>query len=160
VWIATLPGEIETIAGGDGSELGWISPAYGALERTTTLRVARRLATPGVLVTAIVAAAACPALEVLPVTVEGAADPTAAALRLRAGEVVDTILFGPVTADASPRRCGSAGYETDAAMLWAHTASSKAAPRVAIVDGRMARMRDGRTPIDLTESVACRDAVV
>jgi hypothetical protein len=159
VWMATVPGEIEIITGTEDSELGWISPAYGALMRTTTLRAWRRLPTPCTLLTVVVAAAECPAIEALPVTVDGAGDPTAAAVRLRAGEVVDTVLFGPLT-DGQPRRCAAAGFETDASLQWAHTGSAKAAPQVAIVDGRMARTRDGRAPIDLTESVACRDAVV
>jgi hypothetical protein len=162
VWIATLPGTIEIVRGGDPEpELGWMSPAYGVVAPTTTLRVTQRLTTPGTILTAIVAAAACPAIEALPVMVGGAADPTAAALRLRAADVVDTVLFGSLGPDAERNRCGSAaGFETDAALLWAHTGSATAAPRVAIVDGSVVRTRNGRAPIDLTESVACRDAVV
>ena len=100
VWIASLHGEFEIVRGRetDGEPgLGWVAPAYGHVVPSTTLRLVRRGAAPFTLVTVLIEATDRPSIEALPVRVDGAIDPTAAGLRLIAGEVTDTVVFGSTT---------------------------------------------------------------
>ncbi len=169
VWIASPQGELEIVRGGDGGagDLGWIAPAYGQLVPTTTLRLTSGGATPFAIVTVMIEAPERPAVEALPVHVGGAIDPTAAGLRLHAGEDTDTVVFGSTTrafdADSggSARRpCGSAGgLETDAAFLWCRERTSEPVRQVALVDGSVVRTGDGRTIVALAEPVPFRETV-
>ncbi len=100
VWMRSLDGELEIVRGSEtGGEpgLGWVAPAYGHVVPSTTLRLVRRGAAPFTLVTVLLEAADRPSIEALPVRVDGAVDPTAAGLRLVAGEVTDTVVFGSTT---------------------------------------------------------------
>ncbi len=168
VWIACLHGELEIIRGGNGDpDLGWIAPAYGVLARSTTLRTRHRGAAPFALVTVVVEAAERPVVEALTVRSNGTIDPGAAGLRLRTGEITDTVVFGSTTParetrpDEPPaRRCGSAGdFETDAAFLWCRARGDEPAMHVAVVDGSVVRTADGRSIVALAAPVAFRETV-
>jgi hypothetical protein len=168
VWIACLHGELEIIRGGDGEpDLGWIAPAYGALARSTTLRMRHRDAAPFALLTVIVHAAERPAIEALTVRSGGTIEPGTAGLRLRAGEVTDTVVFGSTTparearSEETPlRRCGSAGdFETDAAFLWCRARGDEPAMHVVVVDGSVVRTVDGRSIVALAAPVAFQETV-
>ena len=79
--------------GGEEGEpdLGWVAPVYGAVVPSTTLRIVRQGYAPFALATIFVEAADAPALEWLEVRSDGALDPTAIAVRLRSGEVTETV---------------------------------------------------------------------
>jgi heparinase II/III-like protein len=164
VWIASPQGALDIVRGDAGapSDLGWIAPAYGQLVPTTTLRLAHRGDSPFAIVTVVVEAAACPSLEALAVLDSGSSEPSAAAIRLRAGDVTDTVVFGSTTRGDdvfTPRRCSSAGgLETDAAFLWSRQ-SAAGARTVAIVDGRIVRTDDGRTLLELAAPVSFKETV-
>jgi hypothetical protein len=115
----------------------------------------------------IVHAAERPAIEALTVRSGGTIEPGTAGLRLRAGEVTDTVVFGSTTparqarSEETPlRRCGSAGdFETDAAFLWCRARGDEPAMHVAVVDGSVVRTVDGRSIVALAAPVAFQETV-
>jgi hypothetical protein len=167
VWIASPGGDITVVRGGDAGEpdLGWIAPVYGAVVPGTTLRIVHRGAAPFAVATVFAEAVDAPALEPLPVRRAGVIDPTALGLRLRHGEVTDTVVFGAALGSVAPastpssRPCSSAGeFETDAALLWCRESGPE--PRhVAVADGTIVRTRDGRVLLSAAAPVACRETV-
>jgi hypothetical protein len=168
VWIASPHGEITIVRGGDAGEpdLGWVAPAYGAVVPGTTLRIVRQGAAPFAVATIFVEGIDAPALEVLAVRTAGGVDPTAVGLRLRSGDLTDTVVFGSATAGVdlasvpSSRRCGSAGgLETDAALLWYRESGTARSTHVALVDGSLVRTDDGRALVSLAAPVACSETV-
>jgi hypothetical protein len=78
LWMLTVGDAFEAYTGHpDG--LGWCAPAYGVLQPTTTLRVARSATPPFAVVTVVIECEECPALEPLhvPTVVRPSADPLA-----------------------------------------------------------------------------------
>ncbi len=166
IWIGSPQGAIAIVRGADreSGDLGWIAPAYGQLVPTTALRLALRGAAPFSIVTVVIEARERPILEAVAIEANGSTDPTAAGLRLRNGDVIDTVMFGSTTrggAESALRCCSSAGdLATDAAFLWCRERAADAARQVAIVDGSVVRTIDGRTllalaaPAPFSETVA------
>jgi hypothetical protein len=112
-------------------------------------------------------AAERPALEALPVRVDGIVDGTAVGLRIAAGDVVDTVVFGSTTlgmdagTDMPLRRASATAGDlvTDAALLWCRAETAGPEKRVAIVDGRDVRTVDGRVLVSLGAPLPFKETV-
>jgi hypothetical protein len=155
VWITSLDGGLEAHGptGGD-SGLGWVAPEYGAIRRSTTLRARREGPVPCAFATLIVEGDTRPDARLLPVLADGVADPLAIAIRLGAGDALETLIFGPAlpivdgARVARPRRVAG-DLETDAAFLWHRPRTVEPGHRVSMLDGSGVRRADGRVLIGL-----------
>jgi len=143
-------GHIESIAGDDDSGLGWCSPAYGALQKTTTVRVTHEATAPFWTASVFDAHRVNPVVNVewVPVWAEARAIAHGAALRITRAESTDFVLFAEpaheTTINSRAREMADATWriaemQTDARMLYWRTTPDHHIERVAMVDGRLAR---------------------
>jgi hypothetical protein len=167
----TVPqGIVEDFTGDDVSGLGWHSPEYGRLERTTTVRVRQSGAAPFWIVTVFDLDSSNPVADVdwVPVWAEAGAIAHACAVRITRATSVDQVLFAEPHADglaaehaentlcsassldstAKRRQWRVGEIETDARMLFCRSTAAGRLDRIAMVDGSMVRTA-GRRDVHL-----------
>jgi hypothetical protein len=152
-------GVVDGFAGDDDTGLGWCSPAYGRLARTTTVRVSHSGAAPFWMVSVFDLDPNNPVAEVdwVPVWAEAGALAHGAAIRIARAASVDHVLFAEEgtaedakTAEKTPGSAPSAistarhlwrvgDVETDARMLFYRATLDHPITRLALVDGSLAR---------------------
>ena len=136
-------GLLETFVGDPVSGLGWYSPAYGRLDRTTTVRHSHSATAPFWMIAVFDLNPQNPvaAVDMVPVWAEAGAVSHAAALRITRAASVDHVLFaepaGEQNAAASTWRV--AEIETDARMLFCRATADRPIARIALVDGSIVR---------------------
>jgi hypothetical protein len=119
-------GVVDGFAGDDDTGLGWCSPAYGRLARTTTVRVSHSGAAPFWMVSVFDLDPNNPVADVdwVPVRAEAGALAHGAAIRIARAVSVDHVLFAEKektaeNAENAERRFGSASSAISAAkQLW------------------------------------------
>jgi len=149
-------GLVERFIGDADTGLGWYSPAYGSLDRTTTIRISRNGAAPFWLASVFECNPQNPVADVdwVPVWAEAGAVAHAAALRITRAASVDYVLFADprLTAENANNTAGSADsavtrdhtwrvgdFETDARMLFVRVGGDRPVARLAMVDGSLVR---------------------
>jgi hypothetical protein len=164
VGLTVAHGTVDAFVADQASGLGWHSPAYGRVDRTTTVRVRYAAAAPFWIVSVFDLDAENPVADVdwVPVWAEAGALDHAAAIRITRATSIDHVLFaepvpgghaGPtlptdVGADrrVAPDRSGSvwrvADVETDARMLMCRVTVGRPLVCLASVDATTARTRN------------------
>jgi hypothetical protein len=157
-------GAIDCVSGDSTSGLGWYSPAYGTLERTTTVRIAHAGAAPFWLVSVFGLSAqnAIEDVEWVPVWAEAGTMAHGTAIRVTRANSVDYVLFAEPTntetaengksAENDLLSAGSANsavkrgpmwrvgeIETDARVLFCRVGVDRPIARLALVDGSLVR---------------------
>jgi hypothetical protein len=163
----TVPqGIVEQFTADEASGLGWHSPEYGRLERTTTVRVTQSGTAPLWMVTVFDLDPANPVADVdwVAVWAEASATAHATAIRITRATSVDHVLFAepaarhegqhPESAETAERAVQPAiaasaaakrglwrvgEIETNARMLFCRTTGADRLDRIAMVDGSMVR---------------------
>jgi hypothetical protein len=140
----TVPhGLLETFVGDPVSGLGWYSPAYGRVDRTTTVRVSHSATAPFWMIAVFDLNPQNPvaAVDTVPVWAEAGAVSHATALRITRTASIDHVLFAEPAAEhngaAVTWRIGE--IETDARMLFCRTTADRPIARIALVDGSIVR---------------------
>ena len=159
VGLSVPQGTVDGLSGDDLNGLGWYSPAYGRLERTTTVRITHQGAAPFWMVSVfdLDAENAVAAVDWAPVWSEPGAAAHTTAIRITRAASVDHVLFAePAAAVAAPpdqRRQEQVertdrhrpalwrvdGVETDACMLFFRSTADHPISHLAFVDGSVAR---------------------
>ncbi|HXI31408.1 MAG TPA: alginate lyase family protein [Vicinamibacterales bacterium] len=142
----TVPhGLVEAISGDPVTGLGWYSPAYGRVDRTTTVRVSHSGTAPFWMMSVFDLNPQNPvaAVDMVPVWAEAGAIAQASAIRITRTASIDYALFAdPVggrraTHGGPTWRVGE--IETDARMLFCRVTADRPISRVALVDGSLVR---------------------
>ena len=163
VGLSVPQGVVEGFAGDDDTGLGWYSPAYGRLDRTTTVRVSQAGAAPFWMASVLDLDPRNPVAHVdwVPVWGEAGTVAHAAAIRITRAVSVDHVLFAEPADPASTGEpaagaeagCDAVGsatsavrpvwrvgdVETDARMLFHRSTLDRPIARLALVDGSTAR---------------------
>jgi hypothetical protein len=153
VGLSVPQGIVEQFTADAESGLGWHSPEYGRLERTTTIRVTQSGAAPFWMATVFDFDPANPVADVdwVPVWAEAGATAHAAAIRITRATSVDHVLFAEPAAEQAlqPPLAPSSGakrgiwrvgeIETNARMLFCRTTAADRLDRIALVDGSVVR---------------------
>ena len=151
VGLAVPHGLVEAFVGDEATGLGWYSPAYGRVDRTTTIRVSHSAAAPFWIVSVFDLNPLNPVADVdwVPVWAEAGAMAHATAVRITRVASVDYVSFAEPAADPdaaaiapsvkSPFTWRVADFETDARMLFCRMTSDRPIARLAIVDGSVVR---------------------
>ena len=165
VGFSTPQGVVDSFCGDAQTGLGWCSPAYGRLERATTVRVSHDDGAPFWMVSVFDFDPDNAVSDVhwVPVWAEAGAVAHAAAIRITRAASVDHVAFAepghdmPVATGADAEggpiaavptwRVGD--VETDARMLFYRSTPSRPFVRVALVDGSLAHAV-GRRGFDVT----------
>ena len=163
----TVPqGVVDGVAADGETGLGWYSPAYGRVDRTTTVRVSHAGAAPFWMVSVfdLDADNRVAAVDWVPVWAEAGAVAHAAAIRITRAAAVDHVLFAEPTASGvarpvqgrdhgaespAPHRVRVGDVETNARMLFYRSTVDSPIARLALVDGSLARAA-GRRGFDVT----------
>lgn len=141
-------GVVTAFAGDADTGLGWRSPAYGQLERATTVRISHAGAVPFWMVSVFDMDDDNPVADVtwVPIFAEAGAISHAIAIRIARAASVDHVLFAeaaPLAVAQRPRlRVGD--VETDARMLFYRSIALHSVTRLAMVDGSVVRATGGR----------------
>ena len=138
VGLAVPHGFVESFVGDAATGLGWYSPAYGRVDRTTTIRVSHSGAAPFWIVSVFDLNRQNPVADVdwVPVWAEAGAMAHATAVRIARASSVDYALFAEPVAHGT-WRVGE--IETDARMLFCRSTAERPIARLALVDGSMVR---------------------
>ena len=139
---------LECFHADDSTGLGWVSPAYGRLDPTTTLRAVHGTAAPFWFVTVVDVSRDNPVVRVDPVPIwaEAGAIAHGTAVRItRAASTDYALIVEPHQAAASWR---VAELETDARLLFCRMHSDRTVTRLALVDGSFVRT-SGRKGLQL-----------
>jgi hypothetical protein len=159
VGLSAPDGEIDRFSGDDRTGLGWCSPAYGRVDRGTTIRIAREGQPPFWLASVFDLDRNNLVVNVdwIPVWAEAGAVAHAAALRIERTRSIDYVLFAEpadertcIRADpnastsASARDAGrrfwrAGDVETDARMLFYRSTRERPVAHVGLVDGSIVR---------------------
>jgi Heparinase II/III-like protein/Heparinase II/III N-terminus len=163
VALSVPEGRVDAFSGDDRTGLGWSSPAYGRVDRTTTLRVAREGEAPFWLATVfgLDRDNAVVRVDWIPVWAEVEAVAHATAMRIERTRSIDYVIFGEPSegvastradvnlritrpsARESTRPLWRAGdVETDARMLFYRSTWQRPIACIGVVDGSV--VRDGR----------------
>jgi hypothetical protein len=161
VGLVVPQGLLEHFVGDAETGLGWHSPVYGRIERTTTVRVSQSGSAPFWMVSVFDLNPENPVADVewVPVWAEAGVIAHATAIRITRAASVDHVLFAqpteenrtaehtetaekqPFSASSTVKR-GSwrvAEFETDARMLFCRTTPEQPLARLALVDGSLVR---------------------
>jgi hypothetical protein len=150
----TVPhGTIDGFSGDEQTGLGWCSPAYGRVERATTVRVRHAAAAPYWMVSVFDLDRENPvdAVEWVPVWAEAGAVAHATAIRITRASSIDHVLFAERRQeDGDPVPSVRMGdVDTTARVLCCRSTVNQPAECLAIVDGSFTRGGDQRrTPPD------------
>jgi Heparinase II/III-like protein/Heparinase II/III N-terminus len=177
VGLSVPQGVVDGFTGDDHTGLGWCSPVYGRLDRTTTVRVSHSCAAPFWMVSVFDLDPNNPVADVdwVPVWAEAGALAHGAAIRIARAASVDHVLFvepagddgtgaaehakiaekergSAISASAVVRR-GEGTWrvgdvETNARMLFYRSTLERPITRLALVDGSLARAT-GRRGFDV-----------
>ena len=151
VGLAVPHGFVEAFVGDNATGLGWYSPAYGRVDRTTTIRVSHCGAAPFWIVSVFDLNPLNPVADVdwVPVWAEAGAMAHATAVRITRAASVDYVSFAEPAVDRhsaaiapsvkSPHTWRVADFETDARMLFCRITSDRPIARLALVDGSVVR---------------------
>jgi heparinase II/III-like protein len=157
-------GLVEAFVGDTDTGLGWYSPEYGTLHRTTTIRVSHSGAAPFWLVSVFDLDPLNPVADVdwMPVWAEAGSNAHATAVRITRAASVDYVAFAEPARDHEDRATAPAErpassacpapsavkrgstlrvgeFETDARMLFGRVSADRPVARLAIVDGSLVR---------------------
>jgi hypothetical protein len=137
-------GAIQTFVGDDSIGLGWRSPVYGRLDRTTTIRVTPSGTAPLWIVSVFELHADNPVIDVEQIPVWSADGAIAPSIALRITRTLSTECFlvadSAEGADVGNRMTWRADdFETDARMLLVTMTINRTVARVALVDGSLVR---------------------
>jgi Heparinase II/III-like protein/Heparinase II/III N-terminus len=152
VGLSVPQGVVDGFSGDVQTGLGWYSPAYGRVDRTTTVRIAQKATAPFWMMSVFDLDPENPVSDVdwVPVWSEAGALAHAAAIRVTRSASVDHVMFGePLAETAEPASLRIGEVETDARMLFYRSTLDQPFTRVAIVDGSFARAA-GRRGFDVT----------
>ena len=166
VGLSVPQGVVDAFTGDRRTGLGWCSPAYGRLDRTTTVRIAHGGPAPFWMMSVFDLDPDNPvaAVDWVPVWTEAGAVAHAAAVRITRAASVDHVLFAePAGSDAAPpvhapdcaathavtHRVRVGDVETNARMLFYRSTPERPMTRVALVDGSLARAA-GRRGFDVS----------
>jgi uncharacterized heparinase superfamily protein len=151
VRLAAPAGRIECVSGDATTGLGWYSPVYGALERSTTVRIWSEASAPFWLISVFDLNPLNGELQVesVPVWAEAGSMANGAAIRIERSASVDYVLFAEAAASSDVHKANPAAasratwrvgdIETDASMLFCRTARDRPVARLAMVDGSIVR---------------------
>ncbi len=174
VGLSVAEGTVAAFCGDERTGLGWCSPVYGRVDRTTTLRIVHEGTAPFWMMSVFDLDRDNPVavVEWVPVWADAGALAHAAAIRVTRARSVDHVLFAEPAvavvghgdpgrhrgADAAarhptdPARLWRVGdVETNARMLFCRSTADGSFARVALVDGSLARA-GGRRGLDLALS--------
>jgi Heparinase II/III-like protein/Heparinase II/III N-terminus len=175
VGLVVPQGQLEHFVADADTGLGWYSPVYGRVDRTTSVRVSHSGTAPFWMVSVFDLDPDNPVADVdwVPVWSEAGVLAHATAIRISRAASVDHVLFAEPTADdaaagqtaAAPggvlpataadapikgaRRWRVGEVETDARMLFYRSTSHRPLTQLALVDGSLARV-GGRHGFDIT----------
>jgi hypothetical protein len=164
-------GHVETFVGDRESGLGWCSPVYGRMEKTTTVRVTHQATAPfwTAAVFDATGANAIEDVEWVPVWAEAGAVAHGAALRITRAESTDFVVFAEPSASAAKEeeRSGATWrvgeMHTNARMLYWRTNRHRHAELIAVSGGTFTRFGgverrhiDIRFPLSLPEIPSTR----
>jgi len=126
---------------GDAGGLGWMSPAYGRVEPTTTIRIAHEADAPFWLATVFDLSARqdVEAVDIVPVWAEAGTLARSIGLRIARASSIDYALIAEPLPASARTTWRIAEFETDAHMVFVRTASERQAAWLAIVDGSTVR---------------------
>jgi len=127
---------------GDGATgLGWMSPAYGRIDPTTTIRITHEGEAPFWMATVFDLSAAqdVDAVDAVPVWAEAGTLARSVGLRISRASSIDYLLIAEPESSHPRTTWRIAEFETDAHMVFVRTASERQAAWVAIVDGSTVR---------------------
>jgi hypothetical protein len=144
VGLAVPQGLLEQFSADADTGLGWHSPVYGRMERTTTLRVSHHGAAPFWMVSVFDLDPANPVVDVdyVPVWAEAGVFAHAAAIRITRATSVDQMLFAEPIGAHGTWRVGE--IETDARMLFYRSTAAQPIAMAALVDGSIVRVSGRR----------------
>jgi hypothetical protein len=144
VGLVVPQGLLEQFSADSSTGLGWYSPLYGRMDRTTTLRVSHDGAAPFWMVSVFDLDPGNPVRDVdyVPVWAEAGVVAHATAIRITRAGSVDHVLFAePIAKDVAPQVTWRVGeLETDARMLFYRATADRAISRLALVDGSIVRV--------------------
>ena len=149
VGLVVTHGVVEAVVGDASSGLGWYSPAYGRVDRSTTVRIRHGAAAPFWMMSVFDLNPQNPVatVESVPVWAEAGTTAHAASLRItRAASVDYVLLVEPAAAHGATWRVGD--FETDARVLFCRVTGDRPVARIALVDGSLVRTA-GRRGIQL-----------
>jgi hypothetical protein len=134
-------GLVEVVVGDASSGLGWYSPAYGRVDRSTTVRIGHQAATPFWMMSVFDLNPQNPVATVdsVPVWAEAGTTSHAAALRITRAASVDYVLVVEPAAAAHGAAWRVGDFETDARLLFCRVTGDRPVARIALVDGSMVR---------------------
>ena len=136
-------GQIERFSGDDRTGLGWCSPAYGRVDRSTTIRIAREGEAPFWLASVFDLDRNNRVVRVdwVPVWAEAGAIAHATAIRIERTQSIDYVAFAdPADSEAATKPLWRAGdVETDARMLFYRSTRRRLFACVGLVDGSIVR---------------------
>jgi len=141
VGLAVPHGFVEAFVGDEAAGLGWYSPAYGRVDRTTTIRVGHTGAAPFWIVSVLDLNAQNPVADVdwVPVWAEAGAIAHGTAIRVTRAGSIDYVLFAEPAAERGGRTWRIGEIETDARMLFCRATAERPIARLALVDGSIVR---------------------
>ena len=144
VGLVVPQGLLEHFVGDAETGLGWHSPVYGRVERTTTVRVSQSGSAPFWMVSVFDLDPENPVADVewVPVWAEAGVIAHATAIRITRAASVDHVLFAEPSDDRGSWRV--AEFETDARMLFCRTTAEQPLARLALVDGSLVRVAGRR----------------
>ena len=136
-------GHVDRFSGDDRTGLGWCSPAYGRVERSTTIRIAREGEAPFWLATVfdLDRNNAVVSVDWVPVWAEAGTVAHATAMRIERTRSIDYVLFAePADDQVGTRALWRAGdVETDARMLFYRSTRDRPFTHIGLVDGSIVR---------------------
>jgi heparinase II/III-like protein len=141
----TVPhGLVESFTGDPFNGLGWYSPVYGRMDRSTTIRVSHSATAPFWMITVLDLNPQNPvgAVDVVPVWAEAGATAHATAVRITRASSVDYVLFAEPAATRNAARASTwrvGEIETDARLLFCRVTAERPIARLALVDGSLVR---------------------
>jgi len=143
VGLSMPDGQIERFSGDDRTGLGWCSPAYGRVDRSTTIRIAREGEAPFWLASVFDLDRNNRVVRVdwVPVWAEAGAIAHATAIRIERTQSIDYVAFAdPADSEAATKPLWRAGdVETDARMLFYRSTRRRLFACVGLVDGSIVR---------------------
>jgi hypothetical protein len=133
-------GLVDVVVGDSSSGLGWYSPAYGRVDRSTTVRIRHGAAAPFWMMSVFDLNPQNPVatVESVPVWAEAGTTAHTAALRITRAASVDYVLLVELAAaHGATWRVGE--FETDARLLFCRVTGDRPVARIALVDGSVVR---------------------
>jgi hypothetical protein len=150
VWMLSLGARMELFRGSDDPALGWISPAYGRVEPTTTVRQTRSGSAPFQTVLVIIDGDAAPMVEPIEIRTFERDAGLSMAWRVQTREWSDTNILIDRRACAQQQELAyeAGGMVADARMLTWRERRDGRLMSLAMVDGTQVRYSSGPAIVD------------